>query len=331
MEPSWYYVVGNSVATKPKQKPPIIPQAIAPLLTRTVVFASVFILVSGLIGPRIISGGIVNKYGFGIYGAAGKAVLFAALAFMLLAYRRGFEARLSRWQPYNVAWLALAVLAFASTWLSVTHLLEGQTTVYNVLSTHAFLLASLVFAISGIFGIANLRLLWQTYRREVLVAIGLGVAFYGFLTLVYGLWAVLSDVVLHSVRWLLGIFGLHSVVLPPRTLIFNKFGIGIAQYCSGIESIALFTGLYALVGVLDWPRLNHRKFLYAFAPALIILFGFNILRVAALIAAGYFINPHIAFSLFHTYAGMVFFILYSIVFWAVSYRWMLKDTAHAGR
>lgn len=325
VEPSWQYAVVSSVAIKPKQKHQINPKTIVPLLTRAVVFLGIFILISGLIGSRIISGGIVNKYGFAIYGGAGKAVLFAALAFALLAYRRGFKVKLSRWQPYNAAWLVLAALAFAGTWIGVTHLLQRQTSVYNVVSTHAFLLSSLILAAGGIFGPANLRRLFKNYKREALIAIGLGIAFYGFLTLVYGLWTVLSAAVLHSVRWLLGIFGLHSTVLPPRTLLFNKFGIQIAQYCSGIESIALFTGLYALVGVLDWPRLNHRKFLYIFAPALIILFGFNILRVAALIAAGYYINPHIAFSLFHTYAGMIFFILYSILFWAVSYRWMLAD------
>jgi exosortase/archaeosortase family protein len=281
-------------------------------------------LLSGLIGPRIISGGIVHKYGFGIYGGAGKALLFAALAFLLLAYRRGFELKLRPWQPYNLIWLGLSALAFTGAWLGVTHLLQGQTTAFDIVSTHAFLLSSLVFAAGGIFGAANLRLLLHVYKRELLISIGLGAAFYGFLTLVYSLWTVLAAGVLHSVRWLLGAFGLHSTILPPRTLLFNKFGIGIAQYCSGIESIALFTGLYALVGVLDWPRLNHRRFLYIFPLALIILFGFNILRVAALIAAGYYINPQIAFSLFHTYAGMVFFIIYSLIFWRLSYAWMLR-------
>jgi exosortase/archaeosortase family protein len=312
------------VITKPKDKQQIIPQTTVPLLTRTVVFLAVCVLLSGLIGPRIISGGIVDKYGFGIYGGAGKAALFAALAFLLLAYRRGFELKLRPWQPYNLIWLAISALAYSGAWSGVTHLLQGQATSFNVISTHAFLLSSLVFAAGGIFGAANLRLLLRIYKRELLIAIGLAAAFYAFLMLVYGLWTVLAAGVLHSVQWLLGAFGLHSTISPPRTLLFDKFGIGIAQYCSGIESIALFTGLYALVGVLDWPRLNHRRFLYIFPAALIILFGFNILRVAALIAAGYYINPRIAFSLFHTYAGMVFFIIYSLIFWRLSYAWMLR-------
>lgn len=313
------------MVTKPRQKRQIIPPSAVPLVTRTVVLLAIFVVLSGLIGPRIISGGIIHKYGFGIYGGSGKAVLFAAAGFMLLTYRRGFDIRLKRWRPYNLVWLGLAVAAFIGAWVGVTHLLQGQTTGYNIVSTHVFLLSSLVFAAGGVFGTANLRLLLRTYKREALLAIGLALAFYGFLTLVYGLWTILAAGVLHSVQWLLGIFGLHAMILPPRTLVFNKFGIQVAQYCSGIESIALFTGLYALVGVLDWPRFNHKRYLYIFPAALIILFGFNILRVAFLIAAGYYINPHIAFSLFHTYAGMVFFILYSMLFWAVSYRWMLKD------
>jgi exosortase/archaeosortase family protein len=315
------------VATKPKHQHSIIPQTTVPLLTRTVVFLGIFILLSGLIGPRIISGGIQNRDGFGIYGGLGKACIFGALAFLLLAYRRGFNLKLQRWQPYNTIWLVLATLAFSGAWLGVTRLLRDahHTHPLTAIATHILLLGSLVLAAGGVFGPANLRRLCKTYRRELAIAIGLGAAFYGFLALVYGLWPLLSAAVLHSVQALLGLLGLHSTEVPPRTLFFNKFGIEIAEYCSGIESIALFTGLYALVGVLDWPRLNHRKFLGAFLPGLIILFGCNILRVAGLIAAGYYINQHIAFSLFHTYAGMVFFIIYSIIFWALSYGWMLRD------
>jgi exosortase/archaeosortase family protein len=121
----------------------------------------------------------------------------------------------------------------------------------------------------------------------------------------------------------MGLIGVNSNVISSMTLQFDKFSIRISEYCSGIESIALFAGLYILIGLIDWSRLNRRKFLIAFLPGLVILFGFNILRVFALILAGYYINPQIAFSLFHTYAGMVFFIIYSAIFWKVSYSWML--------
>jgi exosortase/archaeosortase family protein len=136
----------------------------------------------------------------------------------------------------------------------------------------------------------------------------------------------MSATVLHVVRWMLAsINHLNVKVLPPRTLLLSKFGVTVAQYCSGIESIALFSGLFFFIGVLDWVKLNHQRFIFVFIPALLVLFLLNILRVYLLILGGYYINPQIAFSLFHTYAGMIFFIIYSAVFWSVSYKRLLKE------
>lgn len=291
---------------------------------RTIVFLGIFVIFSGTIGPRIISHGLVDKDGFQIYGGAGKALLFGTIALLILLQRKGINIKLKPWHWSQLLWLLLAIASLLGAWFGVDKLIAQTLGAEWVVLTHGCLLASIVLAAVASFGPANLHKLFKTYKKELLIALGLAIIFYGFLYLVYGLWQVLAAGVLHSVRWLLSGIGLHAAIIPPRTLVFNKFGIQIAEYCSGIESIALFTALYALVGVLDWHRLNSRKYLGAFLPALIVLFGFNILRVAGLILAGYYINPQIAFSLFHTYAGMVFFILYSILFWAISYKWMLK-------
>ena len=128
---------------------------------------------------------------------------------------------------------------------------------------------------------------------------------------------------LRSVSVLLRVSGIDVTLTPQHTLLLGEFGVDVAKYCSGIESIALFTALYLLVAVLDWERLDHRKLLLLFLPALLILFGVNIARVYALLLAAYFINTEISLSLFHSYAGMVFFIIYSALFWRVSYGWLL--------
>jgi len=107
---------------------------------------------------------------------------------------------------------------------------------------------------------------------------------------------------MYSVRWLLLTFnGLSTFIVPPRTIVLSKFGVEISQFCSGIESIALFTGFYAIIGVIDRDRLNFKRYAALFVPALILIFACNILRVYVLIAAAYYINPHIEFTLFHTY------------------------------
>ena len=295
-----------------------------PLVRLISAFLAIFVLYSGLIGSRIISGGILYTGHFSIYGGLGKSVLFAMIAFLIMANKRGYNFKLKPWASKQAVWLVLSIVSYIAGWVAVNHMLAGATSWYLILLAQSLLVASLVLAGIGVLGLANLKTLIVEYRQELIYSMALLVAFYGFLTLVYGLWQYLASAVLYSVKWLLNISGLVTTVVPPRGLLLTKFGVNIAEYCSGIESIALFTGLYAIIGTLDWHRFNTRKFLLSYPAALVLLFGFNILRVYVLILAGYYINPAIAFNLFHTYAGMVFFIIFSAIFWKVTYKWMLR-------
>jgi exosortase/archaeosortase family protein len=294
-----------------------------PLLQRISVFLIIFVITSGFAGPRIINNGLLYKYYFTIYGPLGKALLFGTLAFSILIYRRLDEVKLERWRLHNIVWFVAGAVTYIYSWVGITHMLHNHSSSLATITTHLALLATIIFAALGCFSLNTVRQLIRTFRRQLLLALLLTVGFSILLYTVYGLWRVLSTIVLHGVRWLLARIGISSTVLPPETLLLNKFGISVSKYCSGIDSIALFSGLYIVVGMLDWMRLNHRRYLLAFIPGLLLLFGCNILRVFVLILGGYYINPKIAFSLFHTYAGLVFFILYSIIFWAVSYKWML--------
>jgi len=128
-----------------------------------------------------------------------------------------------------------------------TKLLSGSTNISLVVYTQFLLLVSLVFAAGGIFSPDNLHVLANKYKRELVYALGLVILFYIFLTLVYGLWRILATVVLHSVKWLLNLTGTICNSSSTRTLLLDKFGINIAQYCSGIESIGIYLrGLYSL-------------------------------------------------------------------------------------
>lgn len=304
-----------------------LPKVITPLIERLIAFLGVFIVFSGLIGPRIVSSNVLNSDGFGWYGGLGKALLFALIAFALLVYRAEKNDALPNWRRSSASWLILAILSFASAWWCVSHLLTGDRAAFWLVGAHGFLLASVVFALGGCFGPATLRYIVRVHRREVVIALLSGIGFYLLLSGIYALWPVLAGIVLHTVAGLLRASGLTVAIIPPRTLLLTKFGITVAQYCSGIESLALFSGFYGIVGFLDWRRFNKRRLVVAFVPALVVLFCCNILRVYLLILAGYYINPHLAFSLFHTYAGMIFFVLYSLLFWAVTYKWLLKRPA----
>lgn len=309
-----------------------IAKITTPLLGRVVIFLSFFVLISGLIGPRIISGGILFNDGFAVYGGIGKAAIFGLIAFVLVVRRKDLGAKLTPWRPWLLGWFAAALLFFLVAWVSVSSLLAGERTFQHLSMAHAGLVLSVACAAIGSIGPKNMRLLWQTYRRQLLLAGAVAGLFYLFLSVVYALWMPLASVVLAGVYKLLVLTNISAELIPPNTLVTDKFGITVAQYCSGIESIALFSGLYAIVGLLDRQRLYVRRYLFLFPFALLLLFGLNILRVFGLIVAGYYINPQIAFSLFHTYAGMLFFILYSTIFWAVAYKYLIhKELSGPGR
>lgn len=301
-----------------------LQKTITPLLWRVIVFLCLFIVISGAIGPRIISGDILFRDGFGIYGGFGKAAIFGIIAFALLSRRNRSQIKLQPWQPRLLAWLVTSALCFLLAWVGVSGLLaNSEQSLCDLTLAHSGIILSVIFAAICCFGIDNIILIWKRYRQEIIISSVIAVAFYLFLLVVYALWQPLASIVLTGVTALLNITGPIAILVPPHTLMFDKFGITVAEYCSGIESIALFSGLYAVIGLLDWDRLDRRRYLVAFPFALLLLFGLNIVRVYGLIMAGYYINQEIAFSMFHTYAGMVFFILYSTVFWMIAYKHLL--------
>jgi exosortase/archaeosortase family protein len=295
-----------------------------PIIRRSAVFLVSFVIFSGIIGPRIISHGLVNKYGFEIYGGAGKALLFGTLALLLLIRRKQTHLQLPAWRSINALWAMGAVIATTLEWQVIGKLITHHAGIIWPLLAHTLIITIVGCTLCFSFGLKSLRILYTAYRNELALSLGMAILFFGFLYAVYGLWTVLASAVLSSVRYLLKFTGIQAQYIPPRMLLFNKFAVTISEFCSGIDSVALFTSLYTLIGVLDWQRFNHRKYLAAFIPALVFLFGFNIIRVFGLILGGYYINPQIAFSLFHTYAGMVLFVIYSLIFWTASYSWMLK-------
>ncbi len=302
-----------------------------PLIGRVVIFLGLFVLISGVNGPRIIGGDIMFRDGFAFYGSLGKAAIFGLIALVLLVRHKGFRVGLKPWRVQQLGWLAASAGLTTVAWISVSRLLADERTAANLILAHGGLLLGAATAGLACFGLGNLALLWRTYKGEILQAGVIAAAFYLFLLGVYALWRPLAAMVLASVHVLFGFTSVPTEVVPPNVLITDKFGITVAEFCSGIESIALFTGLYVIVGLLDRQRLRLGRYLLVFPCALVVLFGLNILRVFGLIAAGYYIDQQIAFSLFHSYAGMIFFILYSVAFWGVAYKYLVSQGADGAR
>lgn len=286
-----------------------------PILQRAGVFALGFVIFSGVLGPQIIARGLVGHGVFAWYGYLGKILLVALAVFVLLLYRRGTSPAVLPWQRAQAGWFVAAAGSAAAAWFA-----DG-------IVVHAAIAAGVASLGLGSFGWRNMCRIAKFYTKELWLAAAIGAGFFGLLCAVYASWPMLAGATLRSVKYLLETGGLHTAVVPPDMLVLDKFAVSVTKYCSGVESLALFCCLYGFVSVLDWHRLNHARLAALFLPALALLFACNIARIYVLILAAYYVNQHIAFGLFHTYAGLMFFAAYAGLFWAAAYKWLTKRAA----
>lgn len=295
-------------------------------LIRLGIFASLFILVTGLVGPWVVRSKLLYGFHFFIYGNMGKMVLFSALVFLLLTRGKLQDIKLEEYKKSSLLFIAASFGLIPVFFRLGNLLLQQPSFTANLplsLLTHAVLLLITMLLVPGVFGVKFVQYFLTEFKKEVGVCIGLSIGFYFAIFRVWNLWPYLSDIVLAVVKWLFSLtFPLVRVGVNRRILV-QDFAVSIDQACSGIESIFLFSALYVLIAVLDWKKFHKIKLLLLFVPALIGLFLVNILRVYILILIGVLISPQLALQLFHTYAGLVLFVIYFFLFWKVFYKKLL--------
>src|SRR3989339_710021 len=150
---------------------------------------------------------------------------------------------------------------------------------------------------------------------------------YGFKIFIYGGWgyislfSILGFILLYRERLLkLKVYSFSK----GNIFVFEGFSAKIGEASSGIYSIFIFISLYLFAVILDWKKLNKTKAGLIFIPAIIGAFFVNILRVFLLFIFGAFVSHDLALGLYHSYTGMIFFLIYFAVFWSLSYNWMKK-------
>lgn len=291
-------------------------------IQRVIGFVIAFVAISGISGSWLISTNrLLFEFHFDIYGSAGKAILFGVVVFFLLTRDRITQLDISAWKPTNFIFCGLSLISLGLFFFGASQLLQYQAATQAPLLTiftHSMLWLSGLSITIGIFGTEFIRQLWQKCRSELLVTAGLSTIFYFLFGFIFQLWPYLSKIVLWAVLGLLHLTEPSVKVVPPLTLQLPEFAITIGEYCSGIESLFLITTLYLLIGCLEWRRLRKIAFLLHYFPLIIGMFGLNIVRVYVIIQAGVLFNPEIAAKLFHTYLGMILFMVYFFLFWTWS-------------
>jgi len=122
------------------------------------------------------------------------------------------------------------------------------------------------------------------------------------------LWDHMQRVTLYLVFSLMLPFSDRLAFAPDEALIGTEtFLVEVAPECSGIEGIGLIT---VVMGVFLWSarqRLRFPRALWLLPTAIGLVFFFNAVRIALLIAVGVYVSPEVALSGFHSKAGWLFF------------------------
>ncbi len=299
---------------------------ITPLFLRLSIFIILFITLTGLIGSWIIDTKLLYSYYFFIYPNMGKMLIFSLILFVLLTRNTIAVFKVPEYDKRNIGFVVLAILMTISFSVLQQLLLLTESFTSDLslsLGAHVIAASIPVLLALGTFGYSSLNKFWHVYRKQILICLGVSVLFYFAIFQVWKLWPYLSEAVLRAEYFLFSLTFKPVEIIPPRAIFVQNFAVSIEEACSGIDSIFLFTALYICIGIIDWKKFNKTKLLAMFLPALIGLFLVNILRVYLLILVGVFTNPQTTIQLFHTYLGMILFIIYFTLFWRASYKWML--------
>jgi exosortase/archaeosortase family protein len=106
----------------------------------------------------------------------------------------------------------------------------------------------------------------------------------------------------------------------------SLFHVSIAYSCAGLEGIMLFLTVFGLLLFMDWNRINKKRGIAALVAGTLVMIFANILRIYALLLVGHFIDREFALATFHTYAGMIFYTIVIMIYFYLTYNWILdKD------
>lgn len=301
------------------------------LLLRTLLFVTLFVLASGSIGPWVISTDLLYGFNFFIYGNLGKLVIFSVIIFIILTRDRIHTLRVDNFSVVNAVYLVAAAIQIPLFFSLGNKLLSYASFTQNLplsLFTHLVLIAIPLLLFLAVFGLRFTKSFLKTFRRELLICLGLSLVLFLLIFQVWKLWPYLSHMVLQAEFFIFSLLYDKVFIIEPRGLFVNTFAVEIAEACSGLESIFLFTFLYIFICVLDWKQLAIKRVLLLFPFLIAGLILVNIIRVFLLILVGVLINPQVMAALFHTYLGLILFVIYFFVFLRFGYGWLKRKDSH---
>ena len=285
-------------------------------MIKTGIFVGLFVLFSLIIGQKIVASELLSGFKIFIYGGLGKILLFSILGFIILYRERLVKLR---WGKTSPLFLLLSFILLALFYIVELNITNISISALNIILVQALFLSVFISLLIGVFGLNFIKDFAKQFRKELGYFLIFGAVVYSLMYQVWKLWPYLSLVVLEITHFLLNLISNNVYLIGESTLILEGFSAQIAEACSGVYSIFIFTALYLFIILLDWNKIDKLKAAIVFIPAVIGAFFMNILRVFLLFIFGGYISKTLALGLYHSYVGMVFFMIYFIIFWVLFY------------
>lgn len=236
--------------------------------------------------------------------------------------------------PVRLRWLALHAAL----------LVPIAAALYNLYGTHgvhlsfALLAASITVlttcAVAALFsGLAP----WDIWQRAAvavgyrwLYALAAALAATAAIVLSQDLWAPTAEVTFGLVRLVLTPL-LPGLQADPATRLLSAphFAVEVSQICSGLEGVGLILAFCAAWLVFFRAEYRFPRALVLIPAGVLLVFGLNVIRIAALVLIGNAGHPAIAVFGFHSQAGWISFNLAAcgLVFVSRGSRWLTTGTA----
>ncbi|MBD3249185.1 hypothetical protein GF336_04010 [Candidatus Woesearchaeota archaeon] len=189
----------------------------------------------------------------------------------------------------------------------------------------AFILgASLLFAV---FSHEFVGYFLKKFKKQLLISGAVSVVFLYLSVQFEKLWPFFSKIVGASVYFMLSIFFKGATYTPndgSPVVGIPSITAKIYAPCSGIEGMSLFILLFTVLGIVEYKKIDQKRFFIIFPIGLIGAFAVNILRTFAIFVMGHFTSAEFAIGAFHSNIGWIAFTLYFLILIYLTYPWMQK-------
>jgi exosortase E/protease (VPEID-CTERM system) len=260
---------------------------------------------------------------FAQLGQLAKLLVVAVFVYLLLAKSRIRQTAATvlsgfRWPRFTVGFtahlIAYTAMLVLTGWVFPQQVTRPVLPVWIYLGWLFSVLLTVGFWLLSLIGAEQLRRLITRERKALLLSLLAAIAAWALSLFSQLGWGVMVDATLMLSGWLLVLFVPELLVIDTtqKILGLGDFAVNISPACSGLEGIGLITAFTALYLYIERGSLRFPHALWLFPIGAISIWLFNSVRIATLVALGYYWSPEVAVGGFHSQAGWITFILSSL-------------------